>query len=516
MIRLPVRPYITGRLLTVRPSLPRYPVSPAACTDFVYGTGESNRRATTVSLLPEIVLLEIFDFCRLNHTFYFLRVWKWHLLVHVCRRWRQLIFESPHRLNIQILCTHKTPVRKNLCIWPTLPIVVDCTYFGRGISPEGEDDVIAALEHPDRVCYIRLKVTRSELENMVAPMQVPFPVLTRLEIFSMSDDAPALSPGFLGGSAPLLEEITLGEIPFPALPTLLLSTNHLVVLTLCEIPPTGYISPEAMVVGLAALTKLEFFTIKFQSADPLPDQIRLPPDTRTVLPALTSFTFQGACEYLEDLVGRIDSPRLDRIHINCLDRLFDAPVIQLAKFLDRSIGPKLTLLKHARVCFFNDYYFSFAIYHQTNHPSSDWQPAQAIISCEGIDRQFSNITQSFHQLSAPLSNVVHLKLDVEPVGSRQIEGADGVEWLRLLRQFPVVQLLYVSQELAGHVALALEDIAGDMAAEVLPSIDLICLEGQPASSVGKFVAARQLSGRPVTVVDTKTEFNSRLESSVGK
>ena len=115
-----------------------------------------------------------------------------------------------------------------------------------------------------------------------------------------------------------------------------------------------------------------------------------------------------------------------------------------------------------------------------------------------------------------LSSVVHLDLKVESRGGRQIEGMDGVEWLHLLRQFFAVQLLYVSRGLAGRVASVLENLMGEMAAEVLPSLDLICLEGQPSSSVEKFVSTRQLSGRPVTVVDSKTKFNDRLESSVSK
>jgi len=404
-------------------------------------------------------------------------------------------------------------VRKNLGIWPTFPIVVVCNYFGRNISPEGEDNVIAALEHPDRVSHLKFKVARSELENMITLMQEPFPVLSHLEIFSMDDNMPVLPAGFLGGFAPRLQEITLGEIPFPALPTLLLSTCNLIALTLCEIPPTGYISPEVMLVGLAALPRLEFFTIKFQSPPPVPDQIRPPPTLRAVLPALTSFTFQGACKYLEHLVAWIDSPQLGRIHVNYLDRLStNVPVTQLAKFLDRSIGLKLNLLSHARVYFLHNF-FSFTMYHQSDQPSSDWQPGRDIISCEGLQWQVSNIvTQSFHQFSATLSHVVHLKLEVEPVGNLQID-SDGLDWLNFLRQFSAVQFLYVSQRLAGHVALALEAVTVEMAAEVLPALDLICLESHVASSVEKFVAARQLSGRPVTVVDTRTEFNSRLDST---
>lgn len=81
-----------------------------------------------------------------------------------------------------------------------------------------------------------------------------------------------------------------------------------------------------------------------------------------------------------------------------------------------------------------------------------------------------------------------------------------VEWLPLLHQFPNVRTLHVSEELAGHVALVLEDTTDET---VLPSLDLICLADEPVSSATKFVAARRLSGRPVTVVDTETEFDKK-------
>ncbi|KAH9003381.1 hypothetical protein EDB86DRAFT_2354140 [Lactarius hatsudake] len=70
-----------------------------------------------------------------------------------------------------------------------------------------------------------------------------------------------------------------------------------------------------------------------------------------------------------------------------------------------------------------------------------------------------------------------------------------------------VRTLQVSRILAGHFALALEDITEDMVAEVLPSLDSIRVVGQPASSIEKFLNIRQRSGRPVTVVDNETEFD---------
>src|SRR6266702_8393157 len=157
--------------------------------------------------------------------------------------------------------------------------------------------------------------------------------------------------------------------------------------SLSIIPAAGYISPEAMVVVLAALPRLETFIIGFQSATLRPSQIHPPPLTRIILPALTTFQFQGACEYLENLVAHIDSPQLDRIYMNYLsiNQLVDVQVAQLSKFFDRSVGPKLTLFKHVRVNFFRGF-ISFAIYRHANHPSSDWLPVSSHV--KGLTSMF--------------------------------------------------------------------------------------------------------------------------------
>ena len=84
-------------------------------------------------MLSDNVLLEIFDFCQKNHQsgrgFEAFpvpeAVWDWHILVHVCPRWRQVVFASPLRLNLQILCTFRTPVRRSLDIWPTFPLHIE-------------------------------------------------------------------------------------------------------------------------------------------------------------------------------------------------------------------------------------------------------------------------------------------------------------------------------------------------------------------------------------------------------
>jgi hypothetical protein len=80
----------------------------------------------------------------------FINQW-WTLPAHVCQSWRQVIFESPHHLNLQIHCTHGTPVKKHLGIWPAFPIVIN--YYRVKARPRDQDNILSALGHPDRVCF---------------------------------------------------------------------------------------------------------------------------------------------------------------------------------------------------------------------------------------------------------------------------------------------------------------------------------------------------------------------------
>ena len=479
------------------------------------GTGDSYSHATTIGMLPDITLLEIFDLYRSNRMPSHIQ-W-WTRLVHVCRRWRQIIFESPHRLNLQIRCTHGTPVKKYLRIWPAFPIVIDYHRIKPCIRPSDEYNIIAALKHPSRVSSFTLHEidisSTWRAKNILAAMQNPFPVLTHLDI-DLDETLPALPADFLGGSAPRLQELTFSAVPYPALPTLLLSTTDLIKLDLFNIPPTGYISPEAMLTSLAALPKLETLVIGFDLATSRPIKKRRPPLTRTVLPALTSFRFKGASEYLEDLVGRIDCPHLNQIVVTYLNQVVDFQVSQFSKFIDRTVGPEIAQFKHAQFTF-SYRTVAFTVYPHAKHSPWDRRPATNIISCEGIDCQVSHIAQVLGHMSAKLSNVVHLKLKVDYHDVR-LKGTDDVEWILLLRQFSALQTLHLSRELAEYIALALEDIPAEMVNEVLPSLDLICVAGQPASSIEKFTAARRLSGHPVTVIETEKEFDERLESYVSK
>ena len=215
-----------------------------------------------INILSDDVLLEIFDFYTKTYPSYDvkLEVEAWQSLIHVCRRWRNIVFESPLRLNLQLHCTPETPARDTLDIWPALPLIVK-----GNMTLSGTNNIIVALEESNRVCDINLTFTGRQLEQVVALMQARFPKLTSLRLISDGEMLPLIPNSFLAGSAPRLRFFTFDGIPFPGLPKFLLSATYLVNLWLTNIPHSGYISPEAMIALLPVLSSLRTLSLKFQS-----------------------------------------------------------------------------------------------------------------------------------------------------------------------------------------------------------------------------------------------------------
>lgn len=137
-------------------------------------------------MLSDDALLVIFDFYVDGIQVTKKGVEAWQTLIHVCQRWRSVIFGSPRRLNLQLFCTAGTPVRDTLDVWPPLPLLIR----GGDQAMPGMDNIIAALERSDRVCQITLEhVTSSQLEEIYATMQEPFPELTHLQLRAYDESA---------------------------------------------------------------------------------------------------------------------------------------------------------------------------------------------------------------------------------------------------------------------------------------------------------------------------------------
>ena len=450
-----------------------------------------------VDMLPDDALLVIFDLCageeeeeRLQQV--------WQTLVHVCRRWRSLVFGSPSSLNLQLICTPRTPARDMLDVWPPLPLVI------RSISYpiNNVDNIIAVLERRNRVCQIRIEdISSLDLEKVLAAMQQPFPELTHLQLKRQSfggEPMAVLPDSFLGGSAPHLRELRLHDILFPGVPNLLLSAPHLTDLCVFEISHSAYIPPEVIATVLSTLTSLRVLRLGFQSFLSLPDRPsrRPPPPKRFVLPALIQFGFRGVVEYLDDLMARIDAPLLKKLRITFFNQtLFDTP--QLVQFINRT--PALKTPEQARLFFTDD-----AAVLGLSSRGSDYAELNVIFLCKSSNRQVSFLEQVCTSCLPPLSNLEDLYISkyscYRPNWQDDIENAN---WLELLQPFTTVKKLYLTKEFVPPIMSSLQELVGERTTEVLPSLQNIFLEGPETSGpvqegIQQFVATRQAS-HPIAV-----------------
>ena len=463
-------------------------------------------RAITINDLPDDVLLGIFDFSVDEYedwSQFYLRkreIESWQSLVHVCRRWRGLVFASPRRLNLRLCCTPVTSAKMSLNVWPALPLLIDA--FGGPV-----DNVIAELEHSDRICQIQINLNRyttREIEKLWTAMQVQFPELTALYLaHDDSSSVPVLSDSFLRGSAPRLRHLCLASIPFPGIPKLLLSATHLVRLYLMDIPHSGYISPEAMVTCLSALTSLQLLQLEFQSPQSCPDLESLPPflPTRFVLPTLTNFWCKGASEYLEDFLARIDAPQVCIFSITFFNDIhFDTP--ELTQFISRT--PTFGVYNEAHLSF--DARQAVVTLKRGPKPSN-YRGVQAHILCQASDWQLSFLAQMCTLTLRPLLTMESLYIYEDPDGHPQLVWKDDIEdteWLDLLHPFTAVKNLYLSEQFAPRIAPVLQELTGERTTEVFPALQNLFLEGfQPSEPVqegiARFISARQLINHPVVI-----------------
>jgi len=461
----------------------------------------------TFETLPDEVLLEIFTQDRLlSLKFPSLGPWKWQRLAHVCRRWRFLVFASPRRLELRLYYTYQMPVTQDLSCWPPLPVAI---FYPRFLTSgpsdhKDEDNLVAALEHRNRVCEINFALTSSLLARSSPLLQEPFPALEQLRLRSRDSARRSLilPSAFLGGSAPRLREIHLHGIAFPALPQLLLSTHHLVSLELDEIPRTESLSPRMLVNSLSAVPQIQSLKLHFTSSTSHPDQSdsRQPSlatsSSYIILTSLAEFQFKGASEYLEDVVSRLDTPALQNFCVT----FFEQPVLeipQLSLFIGRT--EQLRSPYKASIQFLVT---DVAITQQFQESSS--QPEFRLqLSCRDWGRRVALLAHMFRHLFPFLICVERLDIKALLLSTlRQQDQIDPTQWLELFRPFRGVKSLEVTDALARNIASALEHSTEGTSQDVFPALCDLRLNRSRESfsaSLTKFIVARQLSGRPISV-----------------
>jgi hypothetical protein len=391
--------------------------------------------------------------------------------------------------------------------FPTLPIV----NFAQShyVTMEGTDKIIAALEHRDRIRRITLRnPSHIVLDRFIAMMRESFPALTELEL-ELDDDSYIVPLDSFSG-APRLCSLRLYGIRVPVLSNLLFTVNNLVNLHLFMIPDSLFISPEEMVSCLSSFTRLEDFRIGFQSSDPFTDPddgdkdeaSQQRPLTRVDLPCLIRLWFGGNSDYLEDFVTRINAPLLYVFEMEFANADFDISL--LSEFVDRVESFKI--FDRAEVDFCGgSVNVKLSLQNERAEDTIlmlNIEPPESTGLLHDLDRLFSS---TLHPLSTPERLEISVDVHFPVIWHDALESS---HWLWFLYPFTAVKNLYISEEFAMLISSALHSISlrREDAIELLPALQNLFVQGLRSSdsgdvqkAIGSFVAARLVSGHPVTV-----------------
>ena len=438
----------------------------------------------TIEELSDKVLLKIFRYFLDASPRYWIR------LVHICHKWRRIVFEARQPLSLRLFCTHGTPVLKTLDFLPSLPIVVE--YGGSpALSPPTQkdgDNIVAALKRSERVHSITLTVTSSLLKKL-STLEGPFLELEDL-ILSRDSAVPLTLPRtFRWG--PRLRRLHLTSIAFPAL-LQLLSSSNLVDLRLHDVPNISHISPETLMKPLSGMSRLRSFSLHFPAAAATYRAPSPPYEGHFVLPTLTRLYFRGITRYLEDLVAIIDAPQLEDFEITH----FDDPISchpKLCEFINRMEMHKSH--SRAQVSFSKDT-VSISLM-QPGGPA--WLRLE--ICCKLSSIQLCFMARICVEFSPFLLNVTDLR--ISSTGPEWPEMVYLGRWLEMLDSFSGVTRLHLDAKCltnVTHILLALERRPKN----VLPALHKLYIPQamHPATlttSVVSFISSRHLSGHPITV-----------------
>jgi hypothetical protein len=411
----------------------------------------------------------------------------WPRLVHICRKWRRIVFASQRHLHLRLICTHGTPVLESLDLWPTLPIVVQ--YGGsQELDPGDEDNIMAALKRFDRVSSISLTVTSSLLERL-STIEKTFWWLEDLVLQSQVGVWLTLPSTFRWG--PRLRRLHLTRISFPSLPWLLLSSKKLVDVQLhdyaCE---AFWFSQGVLAYALSGMSELRTLLLDFRPTTSF-EFIDAPtqPVERFFIPTLTCLKYRGISKYLDTLMARIDAPRLTGIEVTFFGE---------AMFVLSSIRNSIRMQK--------SYQQADILFSERSVSISLTQPTPMYLKfqvfCESFSQQLLSITAICSQISTSLSCVNELRVKVMRQPSRQ---DDPEQWLRLIRSFRGIKWCNVTGNSPDFV-LALCCWKSDQRREaVLPALQKLYIS-QPGprheplrEAVVTFMTSRQLSGHPIVV-----------------
>jgi hypothetical protein len=192
-------------------------------------------------------------------------------------------------------------------------------------------------------------------------------------------------------------------------------------------------------------------------------------------------------------VARVDAPRLNFFQTTFFNDIdFDIP--QFTQFISRT--PTMEAFDKATVVLSDD-----GVTIKLSLSTLDGRGLEVGISCGMPDWQLSFLEQVCTSSLPPLSVLDDLYI----YNHRSLGGdIDNSSWLEILHPFTAVKNLYLSEANAPCIMPALQELVAGRVTEVLLNLQNIFVEefqpsGPVQEGIGKFIAARQLAGHPITV-----------------
>jgi hypothetical protein len=245
------------------------------------------------------------------------------------------------------------------------------------------------------------------------------------------------------------------------------------------------------------MPQLEFFIIIFLFPVPsrdMEEQVIHTPITASVThPNLRLFRLQCDGTYLEKVICRIATPRLERLQIGLLDELtFSVP--HLLHFIDTA---KSLTFDSAEFIFSDDQV-------SAEMHDLDTYAIHIQVTCRYLDRQVSSVAHIFNTFGKVFTAVEHLILKRTSRPSRVYNEADRTEWRKIITSFSNVKTLYVNDKLIRELSRCLRFDGGEDPLELLPELQELTYSGHghagDSDAFALFIDTRQNAGRPVTVI----------------
>jgi hypothetical protein len=426
----------------------------------------------------------------------------WYKLIHVCQRWRIVIFQSASYLGLSLVCTKGTPVADMLAHSPSLPLVIDYIREYHGIPAEDEQRAIIALKQRDRVRRINLELSIANLQKLLLVIKEEYPILEHLTIrYQIKDNRTFLTlPETL--EAPHLRHLTLVGFALPIGFRLLATAVRLVTLCLTMNSPSTHFHPNSLLQWLSSMPQLETLIINFIIPARIRDeetQLTHPSVmTPVTLPNLRYFWFQGHGSYLEALVQQI-TPCPEKLGIR-LSNESTFCFSRLAQFINSAKNLKFETVKFK----FSGLRVTVEVY---PHGEAEICALSMDISGRDFDWHVSWVEEFLDFFSQFFSSVERLSLEFGVViafwsDEQPSFGLDRIEWRRLLGSFGNVRTLLIDDALAAGVFRCLQLDDGEFRLELLPELQEIAYysgSGSGGDAFTPFIDARQKAGRPITL-----------------